>query len=77
MGEVTELPPTLEPEAGEPPVVIRRKEFKAEPMTVTEALNHMELVGHDFYLFRNSETAQASVVYRRQGYSYGLISLEG
>jgi ribosomal subunit interface protein len=77
MGEVTELPPTVEPEAGESPVVIRRKEFVAEPMTVTEALDHMELVGHDFYLFRDTETAQASVVYRRRGYSYGLISLEG
>jgi ribosomal subunit interface protein len=77
MGEVTELPPTVEPETGESPVVIRRKEFSAEPMTVTEALDHMELVGHDFYLFRDSETSQASVVYRRRGYSYGLISLEG
>jgi ribosomal subunit interface protein len=77
MGEVTELPPTVEPETGESPVVIRRKEFSAEPMTVTEALDHMELVGHDFYLFRDSETSQASVVYRRRGYNYGLISLEG
>jgi ribosomal subunit interface protein len=77
MGEVTELPATVEPEEGESPVVIRRKEFVAEPMTVTEALDHMELVGHDFYLFRDAETAQASVVYRRRGYSYGLISLEG
>jgi ribosomal subunit interface protein len=77
MGEVTELPPTVEAETGESPVIIRRKEFSAEPMTVVEALDHMELVGHDFYLFRDSETSKASVVYRRKGYNYGLISLEG
>jgi ribosomal subunit interface protein len=77
MGEVTEIPAEVEPEAGGSPVVIRRKEFSAEPMTVAEALDHMELVGHDFYLFRDSETARASVVYRRKGYNYGLISLEG
>lgn len=76
IGEVTELPAVVEPEAEGSPLVIRRKEFSAEPMTVTEAVDHMELVGHDFYLFRDSETKQASVVYRRRGYNYGLISLE-
>lgn len=60
---------------GESPVVIRRKEFQAEPMSVDDALNHMELVGHDFYLFIDSETSKPSVVYRRKGWDYGVISL--
>lgn len=61
---------------GESPVVIRRKQFKGQPMTVDDALYHMELVGHDFYLFFDSETNKPSVVYRRKGWNYGLITLE-
>ena len=60
---------------GVSPVVIRRKEFAAISMSVDEALNHMELVGHDFYLFIDSETNKPSVVYRRKGWDYGVISL--
>lgn len=60
---------------GTSPVVIRRKEFEARPMTVDEALYHMELVGHDFYLFQDSETGKPSVVYRRKGWNYGVITL--
>lgn len=58
------------------PVVIRRKVFAATPMTVDDALSHMELVGHDFYLFVDSETDRPSVVYRRKGWDYGLIGLD-
>jgi hypothetical protein len=36
----------------------------------------MELVGHDFYLFQDKESGRASVVYRRRGYDYGILSLE-
>ena len=57
------------------PVVIRRKVFAATPMTVDDALYFMELVGHDFYLFVDSETGRPSVVYRRKGWDYGLIGL--
>ncbi|MFM6980317.1 MAG: ribosome hibernation-promoting factor, HPF/YfiA family [Micrococcales bacterium] len=62
-------------EYGESPVVIRRKEFNAKPMTVDEALYHMELVGHDFYLFLDESTQKPSVVYRRKGWNYGLLTL--
>ena len=48
----------------------------SEPAADTRALR-MELVGHDFYLFLDEESGQPSVVYRRRGYSYGLIRLEG
>lgn len=71
----TSSSPTLQKDLGESPVVIRRKEFESSPMTVDEALNHMELVGHDFYLFLDSETQKSSVVYRRKGWNYGVITL--
>jgi ribosomal subunit interface protein len=58
------------------PVVIREKVFPAAPMTVDDALYYMELVGHDFYLFIDSETQRASVVYRRKGWEYGVIGLD-
>lgn len=57
------------------PVVIREKQFEPEWMTVDEAVDRMELVGHDFFLFINSATDQPSVVYRRKGWDYGVISL--
>jgi hypothetical protein len=44
-------------------------------MSVEQALYEMELVGHDFFLFRDEATGRASVVYRRRGYDYGLIRL--
>ena len=56
-------------------LVIRSKEFERVPMTQQDAVDHMELVGHDFYLFHDSETGKESVVYRRKAYSYGVISL--
>jgi ribosomal subunit interface protein len=58
------------------PVVIRKKVYGAEPMTVDDALYHMELVGHDFYLFIDSESGRPSVVYRRKGWDYGVIGLD-
>jgi ribosomal subunit interface protein len=59
------------------PVVIRRKVFSAAPMTVDDALYFMELVGHDFYLFQDAESHRPSVVYRRKGWDYGVIELDG
>ena len=58
------------------PVVIRKKVFASAPMTVDDALYFMELVGHDFYLFQDSETNRPSVVYRRKGWDYGVIGLD-
>lgn len=58
------------------PVIIRKKEFAATPMTLDDALYYMELVGHDFYLFIDAETDRPSVVYRRRGWDYGVISLD-
>lgn len=58
-----------------PPVEIRRKRFPEERMTVDQAVDRMELVGHDFYLFVDAETGDPSVAYRRKGWEYGVISL--
>ncbi|MDT5036223.1 MAG: hypothetical protein QOE03_1408 [Micromonosporaceae bacterium] len=55
--------------------VVREKEHPADPMTVDDALFHMELLGHDFYLFQDKESGRPSVVYRRRAYDYGVISL--
>lgn len=58
------------------PVVIRRKLFPAATMTAEDAVDHMELVGHDFFLFVDAETDRPSVVYRRKGWAYGVIALD-
>ena len=62
---------------GDGPLVVREKVHPAIPMTLDQALHEMELVGHDFYLFRDLEHGEApSVVYRRKAYDYGVIRLE-
>ena len=62
--------------AGDSPVLIRRKVFSGIPMSLDDAVDNMELVGHDFYLFVDSKTGAPSVVYRRQGWTYGVITLD-
>src|SRR5690606_1600486 len=70
--------PVVEEEASDDwsPVVIREKEFPAELMTAEEAVDRMELVGHDFFLFTDARTDKPSVVYRRKGWDYGVIKLD-
>ncbi|MDX2026805.1 ribosome hibernation-promoting factor, HPF/YfiA family [Microcella sp.] len=58
------------------PIVVRQKVFPAVAMTVDDAVDQLELVGHDFFLFIDSATDRPSVVYRRQGWNYGVIGLE-
>ncbi len=61
---------------GDSPIEVREKVHASAPMTLEDALNQMELVGHDFYLFHDMDTGQPSVVYRRRGWSYGVIHLK-
>ncbi|MFL6021896.1 MAG: ribosome hibernation-promoting factor, HPF/YfiA family [Marmoricola sp.] len=61
---------------GDGPLVVREKTHSATPITLEQALYEMELVGHDFYLFVDKESERPSVVYRRRGYDYGVISLD-
>jgi hypothetical protein len=60
---------------GDGPLVVREKVHAATPMTIDQALFEMELVGHDFFLFRDKGSGCPSVVYRRCGYRYGVIRL--
>jgi len=60
---------------GNGPLVVREKFHLARPMAIDQALFEMELVGHDFFLFRDTEDGRPSVVYKRRGYQYGVIRL--
>jgi ribosomal subunit interface protein len=62
--------------AGDSPVLIRRKVFPAASLSLDDAVDNMELVGHDFYLFVDKATNTPSVVYRRRGWTYGVITLD-
>jgi len=67
--------PSATDEQSGPGHVVRIKDHPGEPITVDQALYQMELVGHDFYLFKDAETQMCSVVYRRRGFDYGLLRL--
>lgn len=56
--------------------IIRTKKFAVKPMDAEEACIQMELLGHNFFVFRNAETDEVNVVYKRKGNSYGLIEPE-
>ena len=56
--------------------IIRSKRFAMKPMDPEEACIQMDLLGHNFYVFRNSETNEVNVVYKRKGNTFGLIEPE-
>lgn len=77
-GEVVEQQPVVgdlvgdrEPEL--PTEVVRTKYFAMPPMALEEALEQLQLVGHDFYMFRNAETGEINVIYERNHGGYGVI----
>jgi putative sigma-54 modulation protein len=55
------------------PRIVRTKEFQVKPMYSDEAVEQMELLGHDFFVFRDAGTSQINVLYRREDGNYGLI----
>ncbi|WP_460932246.1 ribosome hibernation-promoting factor, HPF/YfiA family [Phycicoccus ginsengisoli] len=61
---------------GNSPIEVREKVHASTPMGLDQAVREMELVGHDFYLYHDMDTGQPSVVYRRRGWSYGVIHLD-
>ena len=63
-------------EEGEEGRLVRTKRFDMKPMDVEEALDQMQLLGHTFFVFSNTETGRVSVVYRREDGNFGLIEPE-
>jgi putative sigma-54 modulation protein len=55
------------------PRIVRTKEFEVKPMFSDEAVEQMELLGHNFFVFRDAETDRINVLYRREDGNYGLI----
>ena len=53
--------------------IVKTKQFPDKPMSPEEAVLQLELVGHDFFVFRSAETGEVNVVYRRKNGGYGLI----
>lgn len=92
VSDTLEVPPAAQPAAGEDgpqvrriaglevtgdgPLVVREKIFPATPLSLAQALDEMELVGHDFFLYVDAESGAPSVVYRRKAYDYGVIHLD-
>ena len=60
-------------ESEEEPRIVRRKRFAISPMNEQEAIEQMELLGHDFFIFYNVDDAAINVVYRRKDGQYGLL----
>ena len=57
----------------EEPQIVRTKQFAVKPMTAEEAVLQLELVGHDFFVFRDADSDEVNIVYRRRQGGYGLI----
>ena len=55
------------------PALVRRKTFPGKPMSLDEALLQMDLLGHDFFVFRNADSNTMNVLYRRRDGDYGLL----
>jgi putative sigma-54 modulation protein len=71
-GELNEAAETEQPSRK----VVKVKRFAVKPMSLPEAVDQMELLGHDFFLFFNAESEELNLLYRRQDGNYGLIEPE-
>ncbi len=54
--------------------IVRTKRFQMKPMVVEEAIDQMELIGHEFFLFQNADEDQLNVLYRRRDGTFGLLA---
>ncbi len=71
---LTDLDGDLDEEDRPSDGVVRTKRFSVKPMPVDEAIEQMELLGHDFYLFHNADEDQINLLYRRRDGSLGLLA---
>jgi len=67
VAEITEVPVSSGPK------VVKTKRFDIKPMSLEEAIDQMELLGHDFFLFRNADTEEINLVYHRKDGNLGVI----
>ncbi|MFP7697369.1 ribosome hibernation-promoting factor, HPF/YfiA family [Trueperella sp. LYQ143] len=72
----THLGEAVESPLGDSPAIVRQKLYAARPMSIEQAIDEMELVGHPFFLFIDEVTAQPCAAYRRRGWTYGVIRLD-
>jgi putative sigma-54 modulation protein len=70
-GPPVEAVPVVSDEAE--PLIVKTKQFPVKPMSAEEAVLQLELVGHDFFVFRDADSGEFNVVYRRRDGNYGLI----
>jgi len=67
----------LETETAQPSKIVRRKRLALKAMSPEEATLQMEMLGHDFFLFKDEDTDRVNLVYRRRGGDFGLIDTAG
>ena len=65
--------PEYEDDEEEGPRIVRVKQFSVKPMSEEEAMLQIELLGHAFYVFRNVDTNEINVLYKRKDGNFGLI----
>ena len=54
-------------------IIVKRKEIETKPMDEEEAILQMELLGHDFFVFKNANTDKFNIIYKRKEGNYGII----
>jgi putative sigma-54 modulation protein len=74
--DIGEPLPIAEEYVEEEQVIVRHKRFALHPMSPEEAIDQMELLGHDFYVFFNAEEDSVNVIYRRRDGTFGLLQPE-
>ena len=70
-GPLEDATPVVADEAE--PLIVKTKQFTVKPMTPEDAVLQLELIGHDFFVFRSADSGEVNVVYRRRDGNYGLI----
>src|SRR5215203_568645 len=71
--QLVEDTPSTPTDSETEPMIVKTKQFAIKPMTAEEAVLQMDLIGHDFFVFKSAETDEINVLYRRRDGNYGLI----